>query len=173
MSLLRSGSRGCGCGASDEVAVAGCAECDGGGSSLDCVVDLCEIVFGRGEADAESFGFAGPAFAFGFGDAGGQVVADVDQTVPLVGVDSQQWAADAAVFVDTACSVCSSAVAEGEATVLEMSEELIPFRVGGASVFFAWPQGAAAGDEGAVAVDGFLGIDGLVAHGGVDVLVPQ
>jgi hypothetical protein len=34
-------------------------------------------------------------------------------------------------------------------------------RVGGASVFFAWPQGAAAGYEGAVTVDGFLGIDGL------------
>ena len=48
-----------------------------------------------GETDAESFGFADPAFAFGFGDAGGQVVADVDQALPLVGVDSQQWAAEA------------------------------------------------------------------------------
>ena len=95
MSLLSNGSRGRGRGASGEVAVAGDAECDGGAASLDCVVDLCEFVFGCGETDAESFGFADPAFAFGFGDAGGQVVADVDQALPLVGVDSQQWAADA------------------------------------------------------------------------------
>jgi hypothetical protein len=171
--MLGNGTRGSERGASGDVAVARDAECDGGAASLDCIVDLCEFVFGCGETDAEPFGFADPAFAFSFGDAGGKVVADVDQTVLLVGVDPQQWAADAAVFMDAACSVCSSAVAEGEATALEMSEEFVPFRVGGASVFFAWPQGAAAGYEGAVTVDGFLGIDGLVAHGGVDVLVPQ
>jgi hypothetical protein len=49
---------------------------------------LGEFVFGGGEADAESFGLAEPALAFGFGDAGGEVVADVDQTLPLVGVNS-------------------------------------------------------------------------------------
>jgi hypothetical protein len=48
-----------------------------------------------GEADPESFGFAGPAFAFGFGDAGVEVVADLLQAVPLGGVDSQEWASDA------------------------------------------------------------------------------
>jgi hypothetical protein len=100
MSVLGNGSRRRRRSSSSEVAVAGDAECDGGTASLGCVVDLCEFVFGPGEADAQSFGFAGPAFAFGFGDAGGQVVADVDQTLPLVGVDSQQWAADAAVFVN-------------------------------------------------------------------------
>ena len=115
MSMLGNGTRGSGRAASGDVAVARDAECDGGAASLDCIVDLCEFVFGCGETDAESFGFADPAFAFSFGDAGGQVVADVDQTVPLVGVDPQQWAADAAVFMDAACSVGSSAVAEGEA----------------------------------------------------------
>ena len=93
--------------------------------------------------------------------------------INLVGVDPQQWAADATVFVDAVCSVCSSAVAEGEAPALEVAEEFVPFRVGGASVFFAGTQRAAAGDEGAVAVDCFLGIDGLVAHRGIDVFVPQ
>jgi hypothetical protein len=32
-------------------------------------VGLGELRGGRGEADLESFGLAGPAFAFGFGDA--------------------------------------------------------------------------------------------------------
>jgi hypothetical protein len=39
-------------------------------------VDLGEFVVGGGEADLEAFDFAEPAFAFGFGDAGGEVVAD-------------------------------------------------------------------------------------------------
>ena len=34
------------------------------------------LAVGGGEADLESFGFAGPAFAFGLGDAGQEVVAD-------------------------------------------------------------------------------------------------
>ena len=39
-------------------------------------VGLGDLVVGGGEADLESFGFAGPAFAFGLGDAGQEVVAD-------------------------------------------------------------------------------------------------
>jgi hypothetical protein len=46
-------------------------------------VDLGELVFGAGEADLESFGFAGPAFVAGFCDAGGEVVADLSGTVAL------------------------------------------------------------------------------------------
>ena len=95
MSLLSNGSRGRGRGASGEVAVAGDAECDGGAASLDCVVDLCEFVFGCGETDAESFGFADPAFAFGFGDAGDEVVADLFEAGPGGGVGTQQWATEA------------------------------------------------------------------------------
>jgi hypothetical protein len=38
---------------------------------------------GAGEADFEAFDFAGPAFAFGFGDAGGEVVADLCEPVAL------------------------------------------------------------------------------------------
>ena len=44
--------------------------CGAAGGDL---VHLGEFVAGGGEADLESFGFAGPAFAFGFGDAGGRL----------------------------------------------------------------------------------------------------
>ena len=68
----------------------GAAECghsesDGGGCA-GAPVDLGEFVLGAGEADLESFGFAEPAFAFGFGDAGDQVVADLGDARPLAGV---------------------------------------------------------------------------------------
>ena len=49
-------------------------------------VDLGELVFGAGEADLEAFDFAEPAFAFGFGDAGDQVVADLGEAGPLGGI---------------------------------------------------------------------------------------
>jgi hypothetical protein len=48
----------------------GPAEVRGGGAGS--AVDLGEVVFGASEADLEAFAFAEPAFAFGFGDAGGQ-----------------------------------------------------------------------------------------------------
>ena len=37
---------------------------------LGALVDLGELVVGAGRADFEAFGFAGPAFAFGFCDTG-------------------------------------------------------------------------------------------------------
>jgi hypothetical protein len=58
-------------------------------------VDLGEFVFSPGEADFEAFGFAGPAFAFGFGDAGGQVVADLCEPVALGRVGPVDRAPDA------------------------------------------------------------------------------
>ena len=42
---------------------------DGGGAAGDEPVDLGELGVGGGEADLQSFGFAGPAFTFGLGDA--------------------------------------------------------------------------------------------------------
>jgi hypothetical protein len=56
---------------------------------------LGELVFGAGEADFEAFDFAEPAFAFGFGDAGGQVVADLGDAGPLGRVGPVQGAAQA------------------------------------------------------------------------------
>jgi hypothetical protein len=63
--------------------------------------------------------------------------------------------------MNAAGAVCACAVTECDATTLEVAEELVPFVIGRAAVFFARPQGASASDEGAVAVDGFLRIDGL------------
>jgi len=58
-------------------------------------VGLGEFVVGGGEADFESFGFAGPAFALGLGDARQEVVADLFQAAPLIGGNPQEWASDA------------------------------------------------------------------------------
>ena len=45
-------------------------------------------MLGRGEADLEPFGFAGPALFVGFGDAGDQVVGDPGQSQPLSRVNA-------------------------------------------------------------------------------------
>ena len=136
-------------------------------------VNLGQLLLRGGEADAEPVSLAEPAFALCFGDAGGEVVTDVDQALPLGGIDAKEWTANATVFVDAAGPVGASAVAEGEAATLEVAEELVRFRVAGVPVFLAGSQAAAAGDEGPVAVDGLLGVDGFVAHRGVDVFVSQ
>jgi hypothetical protein len=64
------------------VAVGGDAEVDGFHAAGGGGVGLGEFVGGGGEADSESSGFSGPAFAFGFGDAGEEVVADFLEAVP-------------------------------------------------------------------------------------------
>jgi hypothetical protein len=61
------------------------------------LVHLGELGPGAGQADFQSFGFAEPAVAFGFGDAGGQVVADLDQARALGGVGAQQRAPQTAL----------------------------------------------------------------------------
>jgi hypothetical protein len=152
---------GAGDGRGGDVAVGGDSEADGLEPAGGGGIGLSEFVVGGGEADLESFGFAGPAFAFGFGDAGEEVVADFFEAVPLGGVDAQEGAADAGVLVDAAGAVGSAAVAEGDAAALEVTEELLPLGVGGGAVFLAGAELAAAADEGAVAVDGFLGVDRL------------
>jgi len=70
-------------GAADDIGECGHAELDGGGSAPEGGIDLGELVLGAGEADPESFDLAEPAFLFGFGDAGVEVVADLDQPRPL------------------------------------------------------------------------------------------
>jgi hypothetical protein len=44
----------------------------------------------------QALGLAEPALPFGLGDAGGEVVADVGQAWPLVRVDAEDGASDAA-----------------------------------------------------------------------------
>ena len=60
------------------------ADADEGGG-VGAPVDLGELVAGAGETDLESFGFAVPAFALGFGDAGDQVVVDLGDAGTLGG----------------------------------------------------------------------------------------
>jgi hypothetical protein len=77
------GVSGGGDGDGGDVAVGGYAEADGLGAAGGGHVGLGEFAGGGGEADLEAFGFAGPAFAFGFGDAGVEVVADFFQAAAL------------------------------------------------------------------------------------------
>jgi hypothetical protein len=58
---------------------------------------LLELLPGGGQADLQSVDLAQPALAFGLGDAGDQVVADLDQTVTLGGIGSKERAAQAAL----------------------------------------------------------------------------
>jgi hypothetical protein len=61
-----------------------CSETEVDGlTAVAAAVDLGEFVVGAGEADLESFDLAEPAFAFGFGDAGREVVADLGDAGPL------------------------------------------------------------------------------------------
>jgi len=83
------GISGCCQGGGSDVAIGGDAEADGFGAAGGGQVGLGEFVVGGGEADLESLGFAGPAFALGFGDAGQEVVADFFEAAALCGVDSQ------------------------------------------------------------------------------------
>jgi hypothetical protein len=154
-------------GGGGDVAVGGEAEVDGLGAAGGGGVGLGDLAGGGVEADAESFGFAGPSFALGFGDAGQEVAADLFEAVARGGVEPQERAPDARVLVDAAGAVGSPAVAEGDAAALEVAEELVPFGVGGGAVFLAGAELAAAVDEGAVAVDGLLGVDRFIANCGV------
>jgi phosphatidate phosphatase APP1 len=63
-------------------------------------IDLGELVLDAAVADLESLDFAEPSFAFRLDDAGFEVVADLDESVTLCGVRSQERASHASVFMD-------------------------------------------------------------------------
>src|SRR3954468_18650769 len=75
------------------------------------------------------------------------------------------------MFVDAGGAVGAGAGADGEFGAFEVAEEVLPLGIGGGAVLLGGAQGAAAGDEGAVGFDGLGGVDGVVAHCGVDVVV--
>ena len=100
------------------------------GAGAGHLLDLGEFGAGSGEADLEAFDFAEPSFAAGFFDSGQQVVADVEEALALGWVGAQQGAAQAGVLVDAGGGVGAAAGAEGDLSVLEVAEELLPFRVG-------------------------------------------
>jgi len=68
-------------GGGGDVAVGGDAEADGFCPSCCGEVGLGDLDVGGGEADLESFGFAGPAFVIFFGVRGQEVVADFSSLV--------------------------------------------------------------------------------------------
>jgi hypothetical protein len=140
-----------------DIAVAGNAEVGGAAGRR---LELGDLIVRCGEADLEAVDLAEPALAFGFSDAGDQVVADVDESRLLRRVRSQERASDAGVLVDAAGSIGPTAGAQGDLAVLEVAEELLPLLVGGRAIFGGGPQVTAAGEVGAVAVDGFFGVDG-------------
>jgi len=82
-------------------------------------VDLGEFVACAGQADLESFGFAVPAFAFGFGDAGDQVVMNLYDAGPLGGRGPVHAAAQAAVLVNARGPERAAAGAGGDGSVGE------------------------------------------------------
>ncbi|MFJ8025531.1 hypothetical protein [Streptomyces sp. NPDC096311] len=53
-------------------------------------IELLELVLGVGEADLQALYLAEPAFAPGLGDAGDEVVADVDEPCPLGRIGSKE-----------------------------------------------------------------------------------
>src|SRR5664279_5772809 len=75
------------------------------------------------------------------------------------------------MFMNTGRRVGPAAGAQGDLSAFEVAEELLPFLFCWGAVFLAGPQRPPAGDERAVAVDDFFGVDGLVAHRDVDVAV--
>ena len=56
---------------------------------------------------------------------------------------------------------------------LEVTEEFVPFLVGGDTVFFGGSQCPPSGEKGQVGLDGLLGVNGFVAHRDVDVAITR
>jgi hypothetical protein len=69
--------------------VAGYAQVHRGVAPGGDLVHLGEFDTGAGEADREAFGLAEPAVVLGFGDAGDQVVTDLDEPGAFGGVGPQ------------------------------------------------------------------------------------
>src|SRR5438034_11786528 len=69
-------------GAAGGVGEGGDAELDGLAAAGGDLVHLGELGAGAGEADLQSFGLSEPAAGLGFGDAGDEVVADLEQAGP-------------------------------------------------------------------------------------------
>src|SRR6516164_394052 len=109
----------------------GCGKAEVDAAVVGAPVDLGELVLGAGEANFEAFGFAEPAFAFGFGDPGGQAVTDLGDACALGGVGPVHAAPQTAVLVNAGGSEGASAGAGGDLSQLEVAEEFFPFLVGG------------------------------------------
>ncbi|MEU5634143.1 hypothetical protein ACH47C_17165 [Streptomyces rishiriensis] len=113
--------------ASGEVGIGGHPQVDGLPRAGLLCIEQAEFVLGSGEADLESFDLAKPSFAFGFGDPGEKVVADLREAASLGRVGAEYGATDACVFVDTGGAEGAGADADGELASFEVAEEDVPF----------------------------------------------
>ena len=86
-----------GAGAAGGVGEGGDAEMDGLAAAGGDLLHLGELGAGAGEADFQSFGLSEPAVGLGFGDPGGEVVADLDEAGAGGWVGAQERAAQAAL----------------------------------------------------------------------------
>ena len=76
------------------------------------------------------------------------------------------------MFMNAGRSGRAPAGADGDLASFEVTEGLGPFIVGGDAVLLGGTQCATAREEREVGLDGFVGVDGLVAEGDVDVAMP-
>lgn len=118
------------------------------------------------EADLESFDFSEPAVAAGFADAVAEVLDDLDDAATLAGVDLEDRAADAGVFVLAGGSVGPSAGAEGHLAELEVLLEVLPLRRSRLAVFLLGTFGPAPVEEAPVGAHQVVLEDGKVCLGG-------
>jgi hypothetical protein len=79
---------------------------------------------------------------------------------------------DTSMFMNAGRSGRAAAGADGDLAPFEVTEELDPFIVGGGTVLLGGTQCTTAGEERKVGLDGFVGVDGLVAEGDVNVAMP-
>jgi hypothetical protein len=100
---------------------AGHAELDGRGSGGE-FVELGELAARGGEADLQALDLTEPSLAAGFGDAAGEVVADLGEAAALGRVGAQQGAANTGVFMNTGRRVGPAAGAQGDLSAFEMAE---------------------------------------------------
>ena len=125
------------------------------------------------EALFERCDFAEPDLVSGFGQAGFRVGGHVLDAADLGGVDAEEAAPGAGVFMDAGCAVGAVAAAESDLAEQEVLLELGPFVAGRGSQFAVGSQLSTPLDGRFVGGDDVLGEHGGVAAGGVEAEVAE
>ena len=102
------------------------------------------------------------------GESGEQVGVDLGQPLELVGVGSEQRAAQAGVFVLAGCGLGASADPSSTLRFSKWARNSSHSSLVTLAVFLAGSQGSAAGDERPVVFDHVAVVDGDITLGGVD-----
>jgi len=125
-----------------------------------------QLLVSCGKGGFQAGDLAEPALAAGLGDAGLEVIADLQQPGLLCWIRPKLRAPDATVFMSAQGAEVPGADPECHLAELEMVQELVPLFGCEIPVLFAGTQGAAAGDEGPVVGDDVFGVDRGVSHRG-------